>query len=158
MHANTWHASGGFTVTGVLLGVLALAACGPASTTSSIAERFAAAVESADRDHEPLTIADSTRSEWDRGVMVCPDDPVDAVESLLGVRWRDAPSTDDDGVAYVVFAAGDGVVDAIRLDRSVVDPCSGTSLLSVRSFGPTTGVFRVDAMASGGGWTIGPNG
>ncbi|MGV8966196.1 MAG: hypothetical protein ACOH2F_07935 [Cellulomonas sp.] len=139
------------------LTVTALDAWGSPPTMPSTTERFLAAVDSAGRSHELLTMANVVRSGWDQGVVVCPDDPVDAVESLLGARWRDAPSTADDGVAYVVFATGAAVVDTVRLDRAAVDPCPETVLLSARSFGPS-GVFHVEGTTLGDGWTIGPNG
>lgn len=148
----------GTTATVAVLGVVtALAACGSSAATPNTAERFSAAVESVDQGRELLTIADVIGSEWDHGVVVCPHDPVDAVESLLGARWPDAPSTADDGAAYVVVATGDAMVDTIRLDRAAVDPCPGTVLLSARTFGPTA-VFHIGRARSGQGWTIGPNG
>lgn len=149
---------GALRVAGGAVVVTGLVACGTPAGTPSPAERFTAAVESAGRDREALAMTGVTDVDWDRGVMVCPYDPLDAIESILDARWPDAPSTADDGAAYVVFADRDAVVDSIRLDRSAIDPCSGSSLLSSRTFDAATGTLRVTEAASGTGWTVGPNG
>ena len=160
MRRRLQHTKIGAAATAAILGALtvtALGACGSSSAAPVSTERFTDAVESAGLTREPLTIADVIGSGWDQGVMVCPYDPVDAVESAIGTPWTQAPSTANEDFAYVVVATGDTVLATIRLDRSVVDPCSGTTLLSQRSFGPTM-AFRVGRAPWGNGWILGPDG
>ncbi|HEY8717033.1 hypothetical protein [Pengzhenrongella sp.] len=146
------------TVVAALI-VAGLAGCGatPGAGTGSTQTRFAALVEAAGKGDKTVAMTSVTHFDWDHGVAVCPRDSVDAVEKLLGAKWPDAPRAADDGVAYVLFAGGDRVVDSIRIKRSAIDPCAGRVPLAKRAFGPT-GVFRVSAATGGTGWMLTPVG
>ncbi|NMR20036.1 hypothetical protein [Cellulomonas fimi] len=100
-----------------------------------------------------MTLTDVTHVDWDRGVLVCPDDAVADVEAALGAAWRDAPPLDDDDVAHLLLSSAGAVAEDIRLDRSTIDPCARATDLADRTFGITASL-EVAPASSGRGWTI----